>query len=36
MLGVRPSSAVAPSIWYAAVAVPQTNPAGKLSEVVIP
>src|SRR5262245_14528753 len=26
---VRPPSAAAPSIWYAAVAAPQTKPAGK-------
>ena len=25
----RPSSATAPSIWYAAVATPQRNPSGK-------
>ena len=29
MDGVRPSSATAPSIWYDAVAAPQTKPAGK-------
>ena len=28
--GVRPSSAAAPSIWYAAVAAPQRNPGGKV------
>src|SRR5215212_6186199 len=27
--GPRPSSATAPSIWYAAVAVPKTKPGGK-------
>src|SRR6059036_4054763 len=27
--GVRPSSATAPSIWYADVATPQRNPAGS-------
>src|SRR5262245_36427212 len=27
--GERPSSATAPSIWYAAVAVPQRNPSGN-------
>ena len=31
MLGLRPSSADAPSIWYAAVAEPQTNPSGNFS-----
>src|SRR5215207_1542811 len=29
MEGPRPSSATAPSIWYAAVAVPKTKPGGK-------
>src|SRR5215216_6357094 len=31
MLGPRPSSVTAPSIWYAAVAVPQTQSDGKPS-----
>jgi len=30
MLGPRPSSATAPSIWYDAVALPQTKSDGKL------
>src|SRR5436305_10312651 len=29
MDGPRPSSVAAPSIWYAAVATPQRNPAGN-------
>src|SRR6266542_527062 len=29
--GVRPSASTAPSIWYADVATPQRNPAGRLS-----
>lgn len=29
MDGVLPSSAAAPSIWYAAVATPQRKPAGR-------
>src|SRR6185295_17256064 len=29
MLRPRPSASVAPSIWYAAVAAPQTNPGGN-------
>ena len=29
MEAVRPSSVAAPSIWYAAVAAPHRNPAGK-------
>ncbi|MCQ0013820.1 hypothetical protein [Actinomadura madurae] len=28
--GPRPSSRAAPSIWYAAVAAPQTKPGGKV------
>jgi hypothetical protein len=31
MLGPRPSSATAPSIWYADVPAPQTKSGGKLS-----
>src|SRR3712207_1152858 len=30
ILGPRPSAATAPSIWYAAVAAPQTKSSGKL------
>ena len=30
--GVRPSSATAPSIWYDAVATPQTKPSGKRAD----
>src|SRR3712207_276345 len=30
MLGPRPSSATAPSIWYEAVAVPQTKSGGNV------
>ena len=29
MLGLRPSSAAAPSIWYDAVAVPNVKPSGN-------
>ncbi|GAA2138212.1 hypothetical protein GCM10009802_47640 [Streptomyces synnematoformans] len=33
MEGVRPSSWAAPSIWYAAVAVPHRKPSGKVAVV---
>src|SRR3954447_23664641 len=33
--GVRPSSATAPSIWYAAVAAPHRKPGGKASDVAV-
>ena len=33
MDGVRPSSVAAPSIWYDAVAVPQTKPGGNATSV---
>ncbi|GCB43024.1 hypothetical protein SNL152K_307 [Streptomyces sp. NL15-2K] len=31
---MRPSTEAAPSIWYAAVAVPQVNPCGNVMPVV--